>query len=109
MTRRYVEALLQHQEREVFMAGLWHITGYDQVAQMVRKLSNAESTYTFRRKVSLFVNSITSFSNTPLIGIFYLGLGISLLAVLYVFGYSYIGFSSTDRQRVGLPLWRQSG
>ena len=33
MTRRYVEALLQHQEREVFMAGLWHITGYDQVAQ----------------------------------------------------------------------------
>ncbi|ANJ74442.1 glycosyltransferase family 2 protein [Ralstonia insidiosa] len=85
MTRRYVEALLQHQEREVFMAGLWHITGYDQVAQMVRKLSNAESTYTFRRKVSLFVNSITSFSNTPLIGIFYLGLGISLLAVLYVF------------------------
>lgn len=84
MTRRYVDALLQHQEREVFMAGLWHITGFWQVAQTVRKLSNATSTYTFRRKVSLFVNSITAFSNTPLIGIFYLGLCISLLALTYV-------------------------
>lgn len=85
MTRRYVEALLMHQEREVFMAGLWFITGYEQIAQAVNKLSNAGSTYTFRRKISLFVNSITSFSNTPLIGIFYLGLSISLLALTYVF------------------------
>lgn len=84
MTRRYVDALLQHQEREVFMAGLWHITGFGQVAKTVRKLSNATSTYTFRKKVSLLVNSITAFSNTPLIGIFYLGLGISVLAGAYV-------------------------
>lgn len=84
MTRRYVNALLLHQEREVFMAGLWHITGFSQIAKTVHKLSNATSTYTFRRKVALLVNSITAFSNTPLIGIFYLGLGISLMAVAYV-------------------------
>lgn len=84
MTRRYVDALLQHREREVFMAGLWHITGFTQAAATVRKLSNATSTYTFKKKLSLLVNSITAFSNKPLIGIFYLGLGISLLAAIYV-------------------------
>ncbi|WP_423198171.1 Glycosyltransferase family 2 protein [Cupriavidus sp. H19C3] len=84
MTRRYVDALLQHREREVFMAGLWHITGFEQIAKTVHKLSNATSTYTFRRKFSLFVNSITAFSNTPLVGIFYVGLGISMLALIYV-------------------------
>lgn len=84
MTRRYVDALVQHREREVFMAGLWHITGFTQIATTVRKLSNATSTYTLRKKVSLLINSITAFSNTPLIGIFYLGVGISALAAVYV-------------------------
>jgi putative glycosyltransferase len=39
MTRRYVDALLCHQEREVFMAGLWHITGFEQRAQVIKKHS----------------------------------------------------------------------
>ncbi|MEN5166226.1 glycosyltransferase family 2 protein [Achromobacter kerstersii] len=84
MSRRYVQALLQHQEREVFMAGLWFITGFDQVPCEVEKLSRAESTYTLRKKMSLLVNSVTAFSNAPLISIFYLGLLISLLAGCYI-------------------------
>ncbi len=32
MSRRYVETLLRHEEREVFMAGLWQIAGYNQCA-----------------------------------------------------------------------------
>lgn len=84
MSRRYVEALLSHEEREVFMAGLWHITGFDQRAQVVKKHSNSETTYTFRRKMSVLVNSVTSFSNAPLVSIFYIGVSISLLAVAYI-------------------------
>ena len=84
MTRRYVDALLRHEEREVFMAGLWHITGFDQSPQVVKKHSTSETTYTFRRKMSLFVNSVTSFSNAPLVGIFYIGISISLVAVFYI-------------------------
>lgn len=84
MTRRYVDALLLHQEREVFMAGLWHITGFVQRAQVVKKHSIAKSTYTFGRKMSLLVNSVTSFSNAPLIAIFYIGAVISLIAFLYI-------------------------
>ncbi len=84
MSRRYVQALLMHQEREVFMAGLWFITGFQQDALEVDKLSRATSTYTFRKKMSLLVNSVTAFSNAPLISIFYLGLVISLLAGCYI-------------------------
>ncbi len=84
MTRRYVDALLRHEEREVFMAGLWHITGFAQRPQIVEKHSTSETTYTFRRKMSLLVNSVTSFSNAPLVSIFYIGISISLFALFYI-------------------------
>ncbi len=84
MSRRYVDALLRHEEREVFMAGLWHITGFDQFPQIVIKHRTSETTYTFRKKMSLLVNSVTSFSNAPLVGIFYIGVSISLVAVVYI-------------------------
>lgn len=87
MTRRYVDSLLEHREREVFLAGLWHITGFEQFPYMVKKHSSSATTYTFRKRISVMVNSITSFSNTPLILIFYIGLLIMLIAfvgILYL-------------------------
>lgn len=84
MTRRYVDGLLRHQEREVFMAGLWHITGFDQRSHTIRKHSTSKTTYTFRSKMSLLVNSVTSFSNAPLVSIFYIGVSISLFALAYI-------------------------
>jgi putative glycosyltransferase len=84
MSLRYVKALLEHQERELFMAGLWHITGFHQIPHHVKKHSNSETTYTFRRKLFLLINSVTSFSDAPLVGIFYMGLCISLLSFLYI-------------------------
>ena len=84
MSRRYVNALLRYREREVFLAGLWQITGFDQRAQQVTKHATSETTYTFSRKMSVLVNSVTSFSNTPLVGIFYIGVFISALASLYI-------------------------
>jgi putative glycosyltransferase len=84
MTRRYVDALLRHDEREVFLAGLWYITGFDQCPQTVNKHSTSETTYTFRHKISILVNSITSFSNVPLKSIFYIGIAISFAASFYI-------------------------
>lgn len=84
MSRRYVDALLCHEEREVFIAGLWHITGFVQRAQTIKKHSTSETTYTLRKKMSLLVNSVTSFSNAPLVSIFYVGVSISVLAMVYI-------------------------
>jgi putative glycosyltransferase len=83
MTRRYVNALLQHGEYEVFMAGLWAITGFDQRHQTIRKHSTSDTTYTVWKKISQSVNSITSFSSAPLTGIFFIGCIIFLIAFLY--------------------------
>lgn len=84
MTRRYVQALVQHREREVFLAGLWHITGFAQTPVEVVKLSLSPTTYTLRRKLGILVNSITAFSNAPLVFIFHVGVTISLLALGYI-------------------------
>lgn len=80
MSRRYVAGLTQHQDREIFLAGLWAITGFKQLPVIVKKHSKSSSSYNFRKKVSILVNSITSFSNKPLIFIFYLGCVIITLA-----------------------------
>lgn len=84
MKRPYVNSLLQHREREIFMAGLWHITGFHQCSQYITKKSTSKTTYHFWKKMALLVNSVTSFSNLPLIGIFYIGVFISFFAVLYI-------------------------
>ena len=82
MTRRYVWSLVRHQERETLAAGLWVLTGFDQVAVKVAKARNRTSTYNLRTKVSHFVNAITSFSSKPLVFIFYLGCFILLLSTI---------------------------
>lgn len=84
MSRRYVDALLQHEEREVFMAGLWHITGFVQSPQIIKKHNTSESTYSVQKKLALLVNAVTSFSNTPLVSIFYMGVIISVFASFYI-------------------------
>jgi putative glycosyltransferase len=85
MSKRYVAALVQHREREIFLAGLWAITGFKQVPVLVEKPHKGTTTYSMRRKISIFVNSITSFSDRPLIFIFYLGGAIALLAGIAAF------------------------
>jgi putative glycosyltransferase len=83
MSRRYVNALIKHEEREVFMAGLWLITGFDQHPQTVSKRQSSQTTYTFRKKISMLVNSVTSFSNVPLVGIFLLGCFVLFFSIVY--------------------------
>lgn len=83
MTKRYVDALLRFGEREVYLAAIWHITGFDQRPLTVTKHSFSPTTYTLRKKIAMVVNSITSFSNAPLVLIFYLGVVILLFAVLF--------------------------
>lgn len=84
MSRRYVQALLSHQERELNIGGLWIITGFKQATQLVRKHSTSPTTYTLSGKFSHLVNAVTSFSSLPLVYTFYCGLLISLSALLFI-------------------------
>lgn len=80
MSRHYVASLVEHKDRELFLAGLWAITGFTQIPVVVDKRSKGSSTYNFRRRIANLVNAVTSFSNTPLVLIFYLGCAIVLTA-----------------------------
>lgn len=84
MTQRYVQALLSHREHELNIGGLWIITGFKQVTQLVRKHSTSPTSYTLSRKFGHLVNAVTSFSSLPLVYTFYSGLLISISALFYI-------------------------
>lgn len=84
MSRRYVDSLLLHRESEIYIAGLWAITGFYQSPRTVTKIHKGKTSYTLSRKLSIFVNSMVSFSSAPLVGIFICGITISFLASLYI-------------------------
>jgi putative glycosyltransferase len=84
MTRRYLDALLLHQEREIFLTGLCYITGFHQEKLFVNKKSSSLTTYSFRKKLALALTSLTSFTNLPLISIFYVGFSLLMLSIIYI-------------------------
>ena len=88
MTRRYVDALLLHEEREFEIGGLWAITGFAQRPCPVVKLGNSPSTYTLRHRLAIVVDAVTSFSAMPLIAVLAVGVGAfaaaSLMTIVFV-------------------------
>lgn len=113
MTRRFVASLLQHQEHEIDIAGLLHMTGYRQVPVMVRKHAKPETTYTFMRKLSLALRSLTAFSRRPLIIISVLGGLISVVTLgvisYFLFAYLFSGRVPSGYTSLILSLWFLGG
>lgn len=85
MKNYYVNSLLLHTESEVFLAGLWFITGYKQIPFIVHKKSTSKTTYSIRKKIAIISNSITSFTSLPLNFIFYSGLFIFFTSIMFIF------------------------
>lgn len=85
MRRDYVDSLVLHKEQSTVIGGLWVITGYRQHGIPIRKLHRreyGESAYTAFTRIRVFADGVTSFSSTPLIFIFLLGLGVSFVSFL---------------------------
>jgi len=102
-TKAYNTALVSHKEREIFLAGLWVISGFHQKPLVIKKHSHSDTTYSIRHKVSILLNSLTSFSDFPLKIIFYIGSFITVISFLFiiylilrklVFGVALQGWSS---------------
>lgn len=84
MTKRYVNALLEFREREVFFLGISLLAGFKQKAIGIDKHNFSPSGYSFFKKNKQSIDAITSFSNKPLLFIFYLGVITSLLAFIFL-------------------------
>jgi putative glycosyltransferase len=89
MSRVFVDALLEHEEVDVLLSGLWANTGFRQVPLEVEKKFKGTTSYDLRRQLRILVRSITSFSAKPLVYIFYLGLTISFIAFLAIVWITY--------------------
>ncbi|WP_186424834.1 glycosyltransferase family 2 protein [Cupriavidus metallidurans] len=113
MSRRYVDALLLHRERELNIGGLWIVTGFAQSQQVVVKHSTSPTTYSISRKFSHLVNAVTSFSSLPLVFTFYSGLVISLTALAYIaflsFRYFFIASPPGGYTSIIASIWLFSG
>jgi|WetSurMetagenome_2_1015567.scaffolds.fasta_scaffold48459_2 putative glycosyltransferase len=82
MTKSYVKSLLSFNENNYIIGGIFELTGYNQFGIPVKKEDKGKSSYNIFRKVTLLINSITSFSNKPLELIFYIGLITSSVSFL---------------------------
>lgn len=88
MTRRYLDSLLLHREKEMVLLGLTALTGYSQKEVTINKGHKGTTDYTLSKKIDLAINFLSSVSSKPLLYIFYIGAAItfiSLGAVLFLF------------------------
>jgi putative glycosyltransferase len=84
LTRDYVQALLTLRDRNLFLAGNFVWTGFDQVPIVVQRTRRlGKSTYTLKRTMRLYFDAISSFSSYPLRAIFITGLLMSTLSGLF--------------------------
>jgi putative glycosyltransferase len=113
MKRDYVEGLLQFREKELSLDNVFYYTGYKQTPFLANKHSKGSSTYSFKKKLQLAINSITSFSSRPLLFIFNTGVFITFFSFLYVallvFNYFLFGRSVEGWTSLIASVWLLGG
>lgn len=82
MKKNYVQAITQYQERNLFVAGIMAHAGFNQQQKVVTKKSREGSSYSFAKRLKLFMTCLTSFSTRPLEYLLTIGGSTFLLALL---------------------------
>jgi putative glycosyltransferase len=86
MTRRFVDALLQMGDRNLFLGGMMRWAGFQQIGlPVIKKRRDGGSSYTLMQRIGLMVNAVSSFSAQPLIWLFNIGITITLLSFSFAF------------------------
>ncbi len=83
MSKRYIDGLKRFTETEMDLWGLFILNGFNQKGIYLPKKSKGTSTYNFRRKIKIAIDSITTLSGKPLYFIFIIGLLATLLSIIY--------------------------
>jgi len=89
MTRRYVDSLLRYNERTIALAGLFALAGFEQRAIPVEKGYKGYTSYTFAKRVAVFLRYLIIFTSVPANAITATGLATAVFAATYagyVFG-----------------------
>lgn len=86
MTRRAVEALMQYPERNLFLRAIVRQLGFREgfVYYDRRARTAGESKYPLKKMLSFSIDGITSFSITPLKWITFIGLAMTLVALVMI-------------------------
>jgi putative glycosyltransferase len=85
MTKEYVKALLRLNDANLFLGGMMYWVGFNQKGILIEKGQRVgASTYSFKRRMDLMLQAITSFSGKPLVYLFYFGLIVSFLSILFI-------------------------
>jgi putative glycosyltransferase len=83
MNRKYVNALLQMGDKNIFMAGLMYWVGFNQKPLIInKKQREGSSSYSLIRRIDLAFEAVFSFSEKPLIYLFKGGLIITFSTIL---------------------------
>ena len=114
LSTRAVTALLQYEERNLFLRGIVTRLGYktDCVYYARKKRMAGKTKYPFRKMLSFAVEGITSFSVKPLKMIMALGLFIifcSLLAIIYVLVSFFVGHANAGWPSLMISIWFLGG
>jgi len=112
MTSRYVKSVTKFKEKELDIWGVFVLAGYNQKAMEVTKSSKGSSTYTFRKKLRMAIEMITSLSHRPLYFTFFFSIlfmiisGASILEIVYQ---KYMNHSSEGWASIMALIWFVSG
>ena len=114
LSTRAVTALLQYEERNLFLRGIVTRLGYktDCVYYARKKRMAGKTKYPFRKMLSFAVEGITSFSVKPLKMIMAVGLFIifcSLLAIIYVLVSFFVGHANAGWPSLMISIWFLGG
>ena len=114
LSTRAVKALLQYEERNLFLRGIVTRLGYktDCVYYARKKRMAGKTKYPFRKMLSFAAQGITSFSVKPLKMIMALGLFIifcSLLAIIYVLVSFFVGHANAGWPSLMISIWVLGG
>lgn len=104
MNRRFVDALLQLGDHNLFLGGMMSWTGFHQIGLAVAKNQRqGASTYTLLKRINLMINAVSSFSAQPLVWLFNFGVIVTVASFSYasylvirklLFGDALLGFTS---------------
>ena len=84
MKNNYVQALIQYNEKELIIGGIWYLVGFEQHAFPVLKSKKELSAYNLQMKISYFLDSLISFSFKPLYLFCILGVSIFILSTICI-------------------------